>query len=157
MDVDPSSVEVLEPGARLHSGLEDGDPLVGTAGWRRLTDLRTAAEAGPPPRPLRGTTRAWAELFAELHRLAHPLLDAGWVVVSTETDAHGTFGDSVFYDLERDGQVIELEHCDVEGDLVAWPMGEPEDPDEPIEATLRLVSPTADQCTEAFRQEAWLP
>lgn len=54
--------------------------------------------------------RPWDDLFGELARRAAPLLDAGWELVSTEREDSWEFGDSVFWDLERDGVCIELEY-----------------------------------------------
>jgi len=65
----------------------------------------------------------WERMFDGLAELARPLLDAGWRVVATETEESWEHGDSVFWDLEREGELIELEYYD-DGQLVAYPMGE---------------------------------
>lgn len=148
VSVDPTSVEVLERVVW---------PVGSAAAGAKIIDLREVAEAGLLPKDPGGTDRTWAELFAELNRLARPLIDAGWVLVGTDRDGDGVFGDSVFFDLEREGEVIELEYYDIEGDLVAWPLDELEDADESNECTFWLVGPDVDACVEAFRHEGWLP
>ena len=45
-----------------------------------------------------------------LQQIAEPLFAAGWTLVSAERDVSWEHGDSVFYDLERGGVVIELEY-----------------------------------------------
>lgn len=96
-------------------------------------------------------------MFAALHDIVAPLLERGWVLVSTERDVSWEHGDSVFYDLEREGLVIELEYYE-QGDLVAYPMGDdrPMEEDGVTEAYFVLDAPSQDECWRAFVKQGWM-
>ena len=118
----PDSIEVLQPSVVPLLEAEQSDPLVGESGWRRVTDLQEAIDEGLLAPGGGGLSEggSWDDLFAQLELRAQPMLDAGWMLVSTDRDESMEYGDSVFYDLERDGTVIELE-CFEHGQLVAYP------------------------------------
>lgn len=96
-------------------------------------------------------------MFGALRDVAVPLLASGWVLVSTERDVSSEHGDSVFYDLEREGVVIELEYYE-HGDLVAYPMGDdtPPDVDDVAEPFFVLEAPSREQCWQAFEAHGWI-
>lgn len=130
--VTPESIEVLVPQEVAVEDLEALDPLVGRPSRRRISDLADAAESGLLPESTRvGGT--WDDLLDELELRARPMLDAGWRLFSTDQEESWRYGDSVFYDLERDGLRVELEYYE-HGQLVAYPLLEEPDDDvtEPI-------------------------
>lgn len=96
-----------------------------------------------------------AALLAALQEIAEPLLAGGWSLFSTETDEGGMYGYSVFYDLERDGVLIELEYYE-RGDLVAYPTGAEPNEDGVTEPYFVLTRPTREDCWAAFAERGWL-
>ena len=148
----PDSIEVLVPEEVTVEDLEAHDPLVGQPGRRRISDLADAAEAGL----LLESTRVggtWDDMFAELERRARPMLDAGWRLVDTLHEESWEYGDSVFYDLERDGSVVELEYYE-HGQLVAYPVVE--EPVEDAEPFFSIHGSTEASALDAFRRQGWL-
>ena len=93
-------------------------------------------------------------MFDELAERARPMIDAGWRLVSTARDESWEFGDSVFYDLERDGRLIELEYYE-HGQLVAYEVDDAQDADE--ESTIFVIpDSSAMSSLEAFRAHEWV-
>jgi hypothetical protein len=78
------------------------------------------------------------------------------VLVGTERDVSWEHGDLVFYDLSREGLVIELEYYE-HGELVAYPMDEaaPKEGDSTVPFFV-LEAPTVEECRAAFLAEGWL-
>lgn len=152
--VTPESIEVLVPREVPVEELEAHDPLVCQPSRRRITDLAEAAERGLLPESTRvGGT--WDDMFDELELRARPMLDAGWRLVSTEQEESWEHGDSVFYDLERGDEAVELEYYE-HGQLVAYPMLE-EPPDGDVtEPVFSIYDSTADSALEAFREHGWV-
>jgi hypothetical protein len=103
------------------SELERGDPLVGQPGWERISDLAHATDQGLIPPRIEPEGGSWVDLYAELERRAQPMLDAGWAVVDTDQDESWEYGNSVAFDLERDGVTMELEYFE-HGQLIAYPL-----------------------------------
>ncbi|HSH62025.1 MAG TPA: hypothetical protein VK988_20730 [Acidimicrobiales bacterium] len=97
------SIEVLLPQEVSPEKLERADPLVGEPGWRRLTDIAEVNGAGLLAEPRQRMGGTWEDMFADLEARAAPMLEAGWHVVATVREESWEFGDSVFYDFERDG------------------------------------------------------
>lgn len=132
------------------------DQLVREPGRRRILDLAEAAESGllqAPPR-VGGT---WDDLFAELERRARPMRDAGWRLFSTEREESWKYGDSVFYDLVRDGvQVqVELEYYE-HGQLVAYPMFEEVDDGDVSEPFFSIYDSTPESALQAFVEHGFV-
>lgn len=149
------SIEVLEQQVVSLEQLEASDPLVGDPDWRRVTTISEATEEGLLQPPVEREGGSWDDLFAELALRARPLLDAGWRLVATEQEDSWEYGDSVFYDLERNGVTVELEYYE-HGQLVAYPMGE-EPEDGVTEPLLSIPASTPTQAEEAFVALGLLP
>jgi hypothetical protein len=114
----------------------------GVRGNRGLFRARVATTRSARPRHILATLAPWVyvpresvlggtweELFDELEERTTPPLDAGWRVVSTDRDESWEFGDSGFFDLEREGTVVELEYYE-HGQLVAYTIGDAEQAEE---------------------------
>lgn len=153
--VAPDSIEVLVPQEVSAEELERTDPLADEPGWRPLSDIAEANRAGLLPEPRQRLGGTWEDLFAGLAARAGPLLEAGWLLISTNSEESWEFGDSVFYDLEREGTMIELEYYE-HGQLVAY-RAEESEPDDPESASIfSLPESSKESAAEAFRAHGWL-
>jgi len=83
------------------------------------------------------------------------MLEGGWVVISTARDVSHEHGDSVFYDLEREGVEIELEYYE-HGELVAYPTDQAVEDGDSTEPVFDLEEPTEAECLEAFIAQGWV-
>ena len=101
------------------------------------------------------TDPRWDELFAALAERAQPLLDAGWQLVDTLQEESWEYGDSVFYDLERDGVVVELEYYE-HGQLVLYPTNDAAPDDEVTEPVFSIHGATPATALEAFQASGLL-
>lgn len=154
----PESIQVLRGQAASLEELEATDPLVGEAGWRRVVNLEEARSEGLLPPPLERVGGTWDELLAMLHERALPLLEAGWTLTSTDREESWEFGDSVFYDLERDGLILNLEYYE-HGQLVAYPVADSASEDEgpeQAEPTFSIDDSTPENTPRAFEANGWL-
>lgn len=154
----PESVEVIQPGRAAAKDLEAGDPLPEAPGSRVIASLDEVARAGLLPETRVREGGSWDDLFDELARRAQALLDAGWRLVSTDRDVSREYGDSVFWDLEREGQTVELEYYE-HGQLVAYPVSDSDDGNddgEPTPAYFAIPDSTVDNSRAAFADQGWL-
>ena len=147
------SIEVLVEDEVSVEELERLDPLVGEPGWRRIVDLAEAAEHGVLQAERVGGT--WDDLFGALAERARPLLEAGWQLVSTDRDESWEYGDSVFWDLERDGRVIELEYYE-HGQLVLYPTNEAAPADDVTEPVFSIHGSSPASALEALRTHGFI-
>jgi hypothetical protein len=154
--VRPDSIEVVQPDAVAVEDLEAEDPLLDETGWRRIVDLQQAEDEGLLQPPVERVGGSWDDLFDDLRRRVQPLLDAGWTLVSTDREESSGFGDSVFYDLERDDVTIELEYYE-HAQLVAYPVGDDEKDDEITEPLFTIAESTLESSRTAFMEQGWLP
>ena len=99
--VDPSSVELIE--ARAVEPAEP-DPEA-----ERFVDLHAAMRDGlvMPVREREGGT--WAEMEAEVERVAEPLVASGWFLTGISSESDSSYGDTASAELERNGLAIEVE------------------------------------------------
>jgi hypothetical protein len=155
----PDSIEVLRAAAVSVTELEASDPVVHDDGWRRIVDLEQARSEGllSPVDRVGGT---WDDLFAGLHERVLPLLNAGWALARTDRDESWEYGDSVVYDLERDGAILNIEYYD-HGQLVAYPVEEHAQDDEdcdsdPAEPLFWIDDSTPESSRLAFEEQGWL-
>ncbi len=85
------------------------------------------------------------------------MLEAGWHVVSTDPEESWEFGDAVFYDLEREGTMIELEYYE-HGQLLAYRIEKSQDDgDQPeSESIFSIPESNTASAAEAFRAHGWV-
>jgi hypothetical protein len=95
----------------------------------------------------------WTPMYGGLAAITAPMLDAGWRIVKILTDGSHE-GPAAFFDLERDGEAIELELTD-EGWLVAYPNEGEGDADEPTEPLFQLRA-EEDVLIDEFLDRGWL-
>lgn len=154
----PGSIEVLRTATVSVTALEASDPLVHDDGWRRVVDLEQARSEGLLSPPVERVGGSWDDLFAKLHERVRPLLNAGWALAGTDREESSEHGDSVFYDLERDGTVLNVEYYE-HGQLVAYPVEahpqDEEDP-EPTEPFFSIYDSTLGSSRLAFEEQGWL-
>lgn len=153
----PDSIEVLAPQEVTREQLEYGDPLVGEPGRRWIVDVAEAVADGLVQEPSSRVGGTWSDMFEQLAARAKPMRDAGWQLISTEREESWEFGDSVFYDLQREGEVIELEYYS-HGTLVAYRMDEgDEGSDDPESGSIfSIPDSTAASARAAFRACGWI-
>ena len=120
-----------------------------------VTDLQQAVDEGLLAPGQEGKSGPWNDLFAELELRAQPMLDVGWTLVSTDRDESTKYGDSVFYDLEREGTVVELEFYDHGRELVAYPISGA-NPDDETERFFSIDSTTVESSHRALGKMGWL-
>jgi hypothetical protein len=86
-----------------------------------------------------------------------PLLDAGWSLREPDRDeTSAEFGDSVFFDLVRDGITVNVEYYE-HGQLVAYPAEDDPDTDgEPTEPYFSIEGSTPESSRQAFEAQDWL-
>lgn len=101
------------------------------------------------------TDADWDHVCEEMQRRAKWLTAAGWRHIGTDSDHSWEYGNSVFWDLERDGVVIQLEFYD-HGQLVAYPVSEWAQDDELAEPYFSIHRSTVESSREAFEAQGWL-
>jgi hypothetical protein len=84
-NVNPATIKVVEAGVVDIEQLEDGEPLIGEPGWRRVTDLDAAIADGLVTLES-GDGMSWDALLEEMRGILKPLVDAGWEVIREETE-----------------------------------------------------------------------
>ena len=152
----PDSIEVLGTAAVPVTELEASDPLIGDDGWRRIVDLEQARREGLLSPPVERVGGSWNDLFASLHERVLPLLNAGWALTGTDRDESWEHGDSVFYDLERDGTTLNMEYYE-HGQLIAYPVDErSQDVEDPAEPFFSIYDSTPESSRLADEEKGWL-
>lgn len=97
-------------------------------------------------------------VFSKLRERVLPLLNAGWTLSGTDRDESWEYGDSVFYDIERDGTIVNIEYYE-HGQLVAYPVEEgaaDDDGSEPAEPYFSIDDSTPESSRLAFENQGWL-
>lgn len=154
----PDSIEVLRSAAVPVAELEAADPLVGEDGWRRIIDLDQARSEGLLTPDVERVGGTWDDLFSNLHERVLPLLNAGWTLTGPDRDESWEYGDSVFYDLERNGTILNVEYYE-HGQLVVYPVAEQvpdEDESERTEPLFSIDDSTPENSRHAFEEQGWL-
>lgn len=101
------------------------------------------------------TDADWDHVREEMQRRAQWLTAAGWNHIGTDSDHSWEYGNSLFWDLERDGVVIQLEFYD-HGQLVAYPVSEKAQDDDLAEPYFSIHRSTVESSREAFEAKGWL-
>lgn len=153
----PESIQVLALREVARRELERADPLDDVPGRRWIDDLAEAKAAGLVQQQRHRLGGTWEELFALLADRAKPMVDAGWRVVATSREDSWEFGDSVSCELERSGDMIELEYYE-NGQLVGYSIVDTEnvDQDPGAESSFSVADSTTVAALEAFRGCGWI-
>jgi hypothetical protein len=132
-NVNPATVKVVEAGVVDIEQLEDGEPLIGDPGWRRVTDLDAAIAEGLVSLES-SDEMSWDALLEQMRGVLKPLVDAGWEVVREETEQ--SEDDCVVCLLRRAPGQLSVDHYP-DGWTLLWETDEEFSSDE-VEPTVQL-------------------
>lgn len=154
-DVDPRTIEVIEPAVVTIEALEAKDPITQDPSWRRILDLAQAAEEGGLLESLDLTGGTWEEMFADLDAIVTPLVADGWEVLDRLQEESSTHGDSVLCSLKRGRTAIDVEYFNDRW-LQVWD-GASSDPNNCDPPLFEIEDATPTSAAEMFRTQGWLP
>ena len=92
-------------------------------------------------------------MAARLRQLVQPLVDAGWTTGAEDRDSSAIYGDSVFLDLHRADEWIQLELYE-DGGVVGYDLQADDDESSPSLFNLSETSPESRR--SAFEEQGWL-
>jgi hypothetical protein len=153
-DVDPRTIEVIEPAVATIEALEADDPITKDPSWRRIVNLAQAAEEDLLElHDITGGT--WEEMFADLDAIVAPLVTDGWEILDRLQEESSAHGDSVMCSLKRGRTHIDVELFHDSG-LQVWD-GASSEAEGCYPPLFVIEEATPTSAAEAFRIQRWLP